>query len=615
LKTLNNVVSTAIVAALRPAAYLACAAALTACAGLGTQTALQPEDAHHARDAAHAALSAEKEVGATPATPVPAQDKLPELSLSPELLYKVMMAEIAYQRGSWQAAYVTLMSTAQETRDPRFASRSAEIALSAKQPSEALSAIRLWRELAPESNEAMQYYLGFMLMNNNLSEIRQVYTDRLKAASPEQYQVIMLQAQRLLSRARDKQAAMNMLEELLAPYQNFPEAHLALAQGAMVAGNKARALSEAQQVLSKKSDSQIAALTIAQASTQADAVKFLNSFLKKNPQARDVRLALASLLIDLKEYDKAYNEFAQLLRDKPDDTNALYTLGVLSMERNQLEQAENYLKQYLKLAEDKPEDRDLSPALLNLSRIAIEKKDYQQALDWLSQIESYDGKNPVWFNVQIRRAHLLARTGNADAAMQLLKTTSAANEAEQVQLIQTEAQLLRDRGSVLEAGQLLREGSKKFPDNADLLYDYAMLLESQQSLEEMETSLRKVIALAPENQHAYNALGYSFADRNIKLDEALTLVQKANQLAPDDPYILDSLGWVYFRLGKINEAEKALRRAYEIRNDADIAAHLGELLWSKGDQDAAKKIWREAHRKDAGNTTLKGTLQRFQFKP
>ncbi|NDI86378.1 tetratricopeptide repeat protein [Undibacterium crateris] len=615
MKTLNNFVSTAIVAALRPTAYLACTVVLTACAGLGTQTALQPEDAHHARDAAHAALSAEKEVGAPPVAQVPQQDKLPELSLSPELLYKVMMAEVAYQRGSWQAAYVTLMSTAQETRDPRFASRSAEIALSAKQPSEALSAIRLWRELAPESNEAMQYYLGFMLMNNNLSEIRQVYTDRLKAASPEQYQVIMLQAQRLLSRARDKQAAMNMLEELLAPYQNFPEAHLALAQGAMVAGNKARALSEAQQVLSKKTDSQIAALTIAQASTQADAVKFLNSFLKKNPQARDVRLALASLLIELKEYDKAYNEFAQLLRDKPDDTNALYTLGVLSMERNQPEQAENYLKQYLKLAEDKPEDRDLSPALLNLSRIAIEKKDYQQALDWLSQIESYDGKNPVWFNVQIRRAHLLARTGNADAAMQLLKTTSAANEAEQVQLIQTEAQLLRDRGSVLEAGQLLREGSKKFPDNADLLYDYAMLLESQQSLEEMETSLRKVIALAPENQHAYNALGYSFADRNIRLDEALTLVQKANQLAPDDPYILDSLGWVYFRLGKINEAEKALRRAYEIRNDADIAAHLGELLWSKGDQDAAKKIWREAHRKDAGNTTLKGTLQRFQFQP
>ncbi|MFZ6654168.1 tetratricopeptide repeat protein [Undibacterium sp. TJN19] len=601
--------------ALRPAPLLICAALLTGCASMGHQNAADGSDASHAHDAAQAALSAEKTLNGTTEDAAVNEDKLPNVVLTEELFYKILTSEIAYQRGSWQAAYVTLYSVAQQTRDPRIARRAAEIALSAKQAGEALVAIRLWRELAPNSNEATQYYLGFMVMNNNLAEIQTVFTERLKSADIKQHGIIMLQAQRLLSRARDKNAAFDVLEEILSPYKNSADAHLALAQGAYTKGDNKRAVLEAQAVLAVKPDSQLAILTVAQASSQQDAAKAMNAFIAKNPTARDVRLAYASILIDLKQMDKATHEFEQLLRDKPDDSNAIYTLGVLAMERNQPQEAERYFLQYLKVLEAKPgEERDPTTALVNLSRIATDRKDYKAAQGWLEQVESFDGRNPAWFNVQMRRASLYAREGKLDEARSFLQKVKAGNEAEQTQLIQTEAQLLKDGGLPDQAKTVLQEGIQQQPNNPDLLYDFAMLAEAQKDVTGMEASLRKVIELAPNSQHAYNALGYSFADRNVHLDEANTLIEKANQIAPDDPFILDSLGWVKFRLSKYDEAEQALRRAYQLRPDAEIAVHLGEVLWTVGQKDDAKKVWRDALAKDPGNLTLKATLERLKVK-
>ncbi|MBI3284878.1 MAG: tetratricopeptide repeat protein [Burkholderiales bacterium] len=604
------------VAALRPAALLACAVILTGCASLTQQSAPAADDGRHASDAAQAVRAAGKALDASPVAPAPGEDKLPEVKLSDELLYKILTAEIAYQRGNWQAAYITLLSAAQQTRDPRLAKRAAEMALAAKQAGEALAATRLWRELAPNSNEATQYYLGFMVMSNNLAEIQHIYAEKLAHADARQYGVLMLQAQRLLARARDKNAAFDTLEEILSPYKNSPDAHLALAQGAYSKGDSKRSIAEAQAVLAARPDSQLAILTIAQASRQPDAAKSLADFLQKNPAARDVRLAYASILIDLKQLDKAGQEFETLLRDKPDDIGAMYTLGVLAMEKHLPQQAERYFTLYLKTLEAKPgEDHDPTSTLINLSRLAIERKDYPAAQAWLSRVDSYDGRNPAWFNVQMRRANLLAREGKLDEARAFLKGVKTSSENEQVQVAQTEAQLLRDGGQAQEAGKVLQAALQSQPDNPDLLYDYAMLAESQQNIAEMEQALRRVIELAPNSQHAYNALGYSLADRNIRLEEALTLIEKALQLAPEDPFILDSLGWVKFRLSKLEEAEQALRQAYQMRQDAEIAVHLGEVLWARGQKDNARKFWREALAKDPENPMLKSTLQRLKVQP
>lgn len=604
-----------VLSALRPASAIAGLLLLSACATTGQQRTLQADDAHHVHDAARAALSAPAPGGkSATATSVP-EEKLPAVKLTDELFYKILASEIAFQRGQWQASYVTLLSVAQQTRDPRIAKRAMEMALAARQPGEALSAIRLWRELSPESNEATQYYLGFMLTNGELDEIKSVYSQKLAESQPAQRGILMLQAQRLLSRAKDKQAALNTLDQIVAPYQSGADAKVAQAQAALNAGDKVRAVREARQVLALKPDSELAILTIAQASAPTEAIPELQTFIDKNPGAQDLRIALASLLIEQKRYAEAAAQFRLILRDKPEDTNATYTLAVLALEQNQLYEAEAGFIRYLQLSEQKSEERDLTMAYLNLARIAYERKNPLQAQEWLAKVDAMDGRNPAWFGVQLRRASLYARMGNLNQAREILHTTTAGSQNEEIQLIQTEAQLLRDSGSVLETIDVLRQGIKRFPEASDLMYDYAMVLESQQNFTEMEKQLRKVIQLAPENQHAYNALGYSFADRNIRLDEATTLIEKANQLAPEDPYILDSLGWVHFRKGEHAKAEEILRKAFSMRTDPEIAAHLGEVLWVKGDKAAALQIWRDALKKDASNQSLRSTLERLKVQP
>ncbi|MDO8177222.1 MAG: tetratricopeptide repeat protein [Undibacterium sp.] len=583
---------------------------LSGCANLSSIAEHTPDEMQQAHEATKNALEAEKAIegGGMP----PSEDKLPSVALTEELLYKLLTSEIAYQRGNWQAAYVTILGVAQQTRDPRLARRAAEMALSAKQPAESLSAIRLWRELAPESNEANQYYLGFMIMNNNLAEVQRVLSEKLQNSSPKQYGAVMLQAQRMLARARDKKAAFDILEEILAPYKSTAEAHLAIAQGAYGNGDNIRAIAEAKMALKIKPDSQLAILTIAQASKKSDAAKAMDAFLEANPTARDVRLAYASMLIELKHLNKAKNEFELLLRDKPNDAPTIYTLGAIAMETHQYKIAEKYFLAYLSILEENPaEERDPTAALVNLAQIALEQKNTPAAMGWLAKVESYDGKNPVWLNVQIRRAQLLAIDGKLPEARQFLRNVKTDSEPEQIQLLQAETQLLRSAKQAQEAMAVMEEAVKRFPTSPDLLYDYAMLAESQKKFAEMEATLKRVIELAPNSQHAYNALGYSYAERNIHLDEALTLIEKALQLAPDDPFILDSFGWVKFRLSKPEEAEQALRRAYQLRPDPEIAIHLGEVLWSIDQKEEARQLWRDAKTKDPENETLKKTLSRL----
>lgn len=537
------------------------------------------------------------------------EDLLPTLDLSEELLYKLLTSEIAFQRGDWQTAYVTMMSLAQQTRDPRIARRATEIALSAKQADEALSAVRLWRSLAPHSDEAAQYYLSFIILSDNLDEAEPILEKRLSEARPQTRGLLAFQMQRLLARAKDKAAAFALLEKVLGPYLELPEARLALAQGAYARGDSQRARQEAQTALKLKPDSELAILALVQVTPdQSEAARLLANFVDKHPKSRDVRMAYARMLIEQKQYAKAKREFEVLLKDQPQDLTSLYALGVLGVETRDFKAAEQYLTTYLKLLSAKPDDeRDPAQALLLLAQIAEEQNDSEAALRWLSQIESGD----AYLNAQIKRAQVIAKRGDMAGARRLLHETEASGEREQAQLVIAEGQLLRDANQLQEALKVYRDGAQRFPNNTDLLYDYAMALEKGNQWETMESILRKIMELAPNNQHAYNALGYSLAERNIRLNEAEALVEKALKLAPDDPFILDSMGWVQFRLGKLQEAEDLLRRAYEMRADVEIAAHLGEVLWVKGRKEDAQRLWRDAQKKDPQNDTLKSTLARL----
>ena len=538
--------------------------------------------------------------------------KLPKVELSATMLQQLLKAEFAFRNGDWQGPYLTMLSLAQQTGDPRLARRAAEMAVAAKQADDTLAAVRLWYRLDPQSDEATQYYVGMVVTSDNIAELEPVFEGRLREAPANRRGVLLFQVQQLLGRAKDKDASIAMLERLIAPYQGTLEVHIVRAQIALVRNDKPKARMEAQAALALRPNSEIAMLMLAQVTDDEAAVmKLFDGFLQKYPEAREVRAAQARVLVNRKDYPRARQEFERLLKDQPDNAAHLYALGILATQMNDAPGAEGYFTRFVEVLGRNPEDeRDPSRALLILSQLAEERGDLAGALQWLDKVP--EGTDPqTLFNSQLRRAQLVAKQGDVAGARQLLTSLKPSEPARQAQVAAAEAQLLREANQLQEAYVLMEAASKRFPKNPDLLYDFALLAEKLGRVDVMEVQLREVMAQAPENHHAYNALGYSLAERNVRLQEAYGLVAKALEMSPDDPFIMDSMGWVHYRMGNLKEAEKFLRRAYTLRRDPEIAVHLGEVLWQQGEKSAAQQLWREARAKDPDNDTLRTTLARL----
>ena len=541
-------------------------------------------------------------------------DSLPNIAITEELIHKYLSAELAFQRGEKFSGYSTMMSLARTLRDPRLARRALEFAVSGSLGAEALKAARLWREIAPQSDEAAQALVGLLISSGRIDDAKAAMAQQLASSTPATRATTIALLQRQLARMQDRARANAMLRELLEPYADVLEARLTLAQAAMVAGDRSTALSEARTALAKHPGSELAALVLSQIiEDRTEATQSLATFLQKNPKAREVRLAYARALIEQSKIVEAKAQFAQLLTHYPEDRTTLYALGLMAAQAGEMREAERYLSKYIETLNDEPDrERDSTQALMVLAQIAEDKNDTATALKWLEKIEP--DNQGSYITAILRRAMLVAKSKDPETARALLQQAEARNDDERAKLIVGEAQLLRDAGRLDDALRLVADALEIYKNNIDLLYEHAMLAERAKQFDLMERELRQLIKLAPDNQHAYNALGYSFADRNLRLQEALDLISKANQLAPDDPYILDSLGWVEFRLGRLDQALKTLQRAYGIKADAEIAAHLGEVLWKLGRHDEAKKLWRSANEKDPKNETLKSTLQRLQIK-
>ena len=575
------------------------------------QTPVAPADAAASPSAAAPAPQEEGADAKAEAKADAKADGLPKVELSSDLLYKLTKAEMEFKSGQWQGPYVTMMVAAQQTRDPRLARRASEMALAAKQGGEALAAIRLWRDLAPESDEATQFFLGFVVLTDKIEEAEPIFAESLANAPQGSRGVALFQMQQILARANDKLYAYAMLTRLVEPYLDMFEAHLVLAQGALSLGERARAIGEANKALAIKPNSELAVLTLAQVTGEAEAAgKVLATFLQNNPDAVEVRGAYARLLVEQKQLEAARDQFLLLLKSAPDNVGGLYALGIVALQLDDAKGAEQYFKRFLAVLEKSPGDtRDPYKALMILSQIAETRGDMAGAIAWLDKVDNSASSGYV--EARLRRAQLIARGGNLDAARKALTEIETDDPASQAQVLLVDAQFLRDAGYLQSAYTVLENALLRFPDNPELLYDYALLAERLDKLDLMEASLRRVMALAPDNQHAYNALGYSLAERGIRLQEAYALIEKALQMAPGDPFIMDSMGWVQFRMGNLAAAESALRRAYAVRSDPEIAVHLGEVLWQKGDKDEAQKLWREAQGKDPKNAALKSTLARL----
>ncbi len=562
-----------------------------------TEEEVQPA-VNEAQASPEAARSARRRIAAAPAV-------LPTQPLTETILYEFLIAEIAGQRGNIGLSAQAYVDLAKRTRDPRVARRATEIAIFARMGSAAIEAARVWHESDPGSNRALQALIGLLISGSRFDEARPYLKEMLAAEGTEPNESFS-QLGRTLANVADKAAGLALLEELAGDYPKLLSARLAVAQAAVAAGDEAIALSEIRRARELRPESEVAVLLeakVMQRRSNNEALQLLQSYLERFPGSRDVRLNFARALVTEKRFGEARAEFQRLTAAFPDNTEVVYAVALLSLQLNDYALAEANFKRLLDL-----DFSDHNLVRLYLGQIAEDQKRLTEALNWYKLVE----RGEQYLNARIRYAQILSRQGQLDAARVWLHSSSVASNAQRVQLVLAEAQLLRDAGQAKPAFDLVGDALDRLPDNPELLYDYAMLAERIERVDLLETSLRKLIVLRPDHAHAYNALGYSLAERNLRLPEARELIEKALKLAPEDAFIADSMGWVLYRQGALNESLQYLRRAFNARQDPEIAAHLAEVLWKKGEHAEAERVLKDASEKNPDNEILSTTAKRLK---
>ncbi len=530
---------------------------------------------------------------------------LPKLALTPQILYQTLLAEIAAQRGNMALAASAYIDLAQNTRDPRIARRATEFSLYVRNPENAVNMARLWVDTEPDSVAARQMLAGLLLNLQHPDEAVQHMARLLTLEGPEKIGPGLLNLQRLLQRHPDKKVALHLIEQLSAPHGQLAEAHFVLAQAALNNGDEARALQEVERSLALRADWELAVLLKAQLQLRSNsslAEATLQKFIASHPLASDARLAYARLLIGSKRYPEARREFALLLEGHRDNPEILYAIALLSVQLNELEPAEKYLKRLLDIGHG-----ESSLVRYYLGQIAEDTKRPEEAMRWYQGVTSGEHYLPA----QGRVALLLAKLGRLDEARATLQRAAASTPAERLRLLIAESQLLSNAGRHAEAYELLNHQLAEQSEQPELLYETALLAEKVGRYEIMEQYLRKLLSLKPDHAHAYNALGYSLADRAQRLDEAQQLIERGLTLAPNDAFILDSKGWLQYRRGEHDAALETLRKALNLRPDPEIAAHLGEVLWSMGRRDEALKTWQDAMKAHPDNAVLVNVMKKF----
>ena len=508
-------------------------------------------------------------------------EKVENSAITGELLYEILLGELNLRQGEPAAGFSLLLDAARKSNDVQLFDRAVEIALQARSGDGALMAARAWSQAWPQDRKANNQVLQILLALNQVNEsLEPLKKELLLAPEMERDNTINL-IPRHYARVSDKKRAVSVVEQALEPYlvKNNPTAAAAWTSvGRMrLASNDVSgaidAVKKGQATDPKAMGPSLLALELMGRKVN-DAEPLVQLALKRQ-DSTELAMSHTRVLIELERYAEAVSQLQAVTRKDPKVAEAWLVLGSIQYEQGQDKEAEASLSRYVRLASQAPNDNNT--------------RGLTQA--------------------QTRRASLLARQGKLNEARQLIQQLPASNAEEQRNRTLAEVQLLRDHRQWQAAFDLLAAHSG---ESIDLLYEQAMLAEKLNKLDEMEKLLRAVIAKNPSYYNAYNALGFSLADRNLRLHEAKQLIVKALTFAPDDPFITDSLGWVEFRLGNLPTALSYLQKAYKARADAEIAAHLGEVLWHLKRTDEALQIWREGLATSPNNETLQETLQRLK---
>jgi tetratricopeptide (TPR) repeat protein len=510
----------------------------------------------------------------------PEVEKPNNSALSGELLYQILLGELNLRQGEPASGFALLLDAARKTQDVQLYSRAVDVALKARSGDGALMAARSWTQAAPQDRKANGQLLQILIALNQVTDSLGPLKKELSLAPEAERNSLIAQIPRQYARVSDKKQAADIVQQALEPYlKNSATASEAWASvGRMRLGdnNTPAALEAARQGIATKSKTvSPALLALELMGRQVKEAEPLVMQALRRQDSPELAMSYVRVLIELQRYDNANEQLQAITRNFPQHADAWLVLGSLQFEQGQDQLAEPSLARYVDLAANSDNE--------------ITARGLAQA--------------------QTRRATLLARQGKISEARALLAQLPSRNATEQRARLMAEVQLLRQSRQWQNAYELLAKASV---DDVDLLYEQAMLAEKLNRLDDMEKLLRHVMRIDPSYYNAYNALGFSLADRNLRLDEAKQLIIKALTFAPDDPFITDSLGWVEFRLGNTSAALTYLQKAYKDRVDPEIAAHLGEVLWKLERTEEARKVWREALDLAPDNETLQETLQRLK---
>lgn len=560
-------------------------------------------------------------------------------TLDAPLFYQLIIGEMELASGQAGTAFEIVLDAARRTRDENVFRRAVDIALQGRAGDQALAATRAWRQALPESLNAVRMEVQILSALNRLGDAAEPLGALVRLTPPADRAALIAAMPRALQRSPDKKRAAQILDEVLAPYLRdralAVPALVASGRGWLAAGDADRALALAQQSHQREPSAPGPVLLAMELmTTRPQAERLVTQHLDTGQPESAMRLAYVRVLTGSQRYADAVRQLELVTREKPELAPPWLTLGALHLDMRHFQEADSALQRYVQLAQsqaqatrpDKPaaaaagedddEDEDAGDrpdqgvveAWLLLARSAEQRGDFAGAEAWLKKIE--DPRRAL--EVQARRATLLARQGRLDEARNTLRLAPERNAEDARAKLLAEASMLRDVKRWGDAYTVLEGAAQRFSGDPDLLYEQAMMAEKLNRLDDAERLLRKVIELKPDNAHAFNALGYSLADRGVRLPEARQLIQRALELSPGDPFITDSLGWVEYRMGNLDEALRLLRRAYAARPDTEIGAHLGEVLWAAGQRDEARRIWREARARDDGNEALRETLARLK---
>lgn len=553
------------------------------------------------------ASAGQEEAEAPQNKPTEDESAYPKQALSKELLFGFLLADIAAQRGEKQLAADTWLQLAQATRDPRAARRALEVAYAAGRLDNALAASRLWRTLEPDQLPPRQMLLSLQARSGRLAEAEAELAQWLKDR-PQDAPGIFLQAHTLWPAQADKRAILALTQRLAAAFPTLPEAALAISTAANAAGDTELAIAQADVAIGARPNWETAVLyraALTRTQSSAAALDYLREAHQRLPMARDISSALARELADAKQYAQAEQLYHKLGADFPGEAEFAVGEALAAVQSKRFAAAEAALKRALQIGVSKPD-----ALRYYLGVVSEEQANYQQARDNYALVDTGE----LGVQADMRLARVEARLGNQAAALAAVQRMPDSNAAEQVIRVQLEAQVWRELKQLQQARSTLDLGLSRHPDSADLLYDRSLVLDMLGDIEATERDLRRYLVLKPDNTLGLNALGYTLANRTERFAEAEQLLRQALQQEPDNPVILDSMGWLELRRGNLAGALQWLSQAYQSLPDPEIAAHYGEALWRQGKQREARKIWDEGRKLDPQHEVLLETLQRLGAK-